>query len=183
MQGVEKLPQVFGEPVRARTTVRPNPIGLPRPVVEQLLPHLDAFQASLWVLYHQYHKHSWLVDGTAYAGLQRFFQTSCQQVHESLSRIAERIILLGGVPTCHPEALLKRSFLSHEPEGGYAVDAMLQHDLRAERELCIQLRGSIALAVELNEPGTRYLLEQVLEMAEMRAARLAHFLGEQAVTE
>ncbi len=52
MQGVERLPQVLGEPVWPHTEVRMNTVGLPRPVVEELLPHLDAFQAALWVLYH-----------------------------------------------------------------------------------------------------------------------------------
>ncbi len=182
MQGVEKLPQLFGRPVRAPGEVRRNPVGLPRPIVEQLLPHLEAFQASLWILYHQYHKHHWLVEGTAYAELHRFFQRCYEQVHGNLDRIAERITLLGGVPACHPETLVKRSFLEHEPEGGYPVEAMLQHDLRAERELCIQLRGSIALALELNEHGTRRLLEDVLQAAEVRATQLAHFLGDRAIT-
>ncbi|MDQ7040705.1 MAG: ferritin-like domain-containing protein [Rhodothermus sp.] len=183
MHGVEKVPQVFEKPMRSRTDVRRNPIGLPRPVVEQLLPHLDAFQASLWVLYHQYHKHHWLVEGATYTTLARFFQGCYRQVHEGLDRIAERITLLGGVPTCHPEVLVKRSFLAHEPEGVYTVEVMLQHDLRAERELCIQLRGSIALALELNEHGTRRLLEEVLQAAEARATQLAHLLGNHAITE
>lgn len=183
MQGVEKLPQVFEEPVRSRTAVHPNAVGLPRPVVEQLLPHLDAFLASLWMLYHQYHKHAWLTTGTAYASLAPFFQACYEQVHASLDQVAARVTLLGGVPTCHPEELVKRSFLTHEPEGTYAVATMLQHDLRAERELCIQLRGSIALAWELNEHGTRRLLEEVLQGAETRAMQLARFLKDDAPTE
>jgi len=183
MRGVEKLPQVFGEPARPRKKMRMNTVGLPRPVVEQLLPHLDAFQASLWGFYHQYHRHHWLVEGETYTELHRFFQECYEQVHESPDRIAERITLLGGVPTCHTEELIKRSFLTHEPEGAYAVEAMLQHDLRAERELCIQLRGSIALAPELNEHGTRRLLEDVLQAAEARATQLAHFPGDHAPTE
>ncbi len=58
-----------------------------------------------------------------------------EQGHDNLDRMAERITLLGGVPTCHPEALIRRSFLAHEPQGVYAVATMLQHDLRAEREV------------------------------------------------
>ena len=64
----------YGTPWRAPDAVEANPIGLDREVVEQILPKLDALQATMWTLYHQYQKHHWLVEGPQYMDLHRFFE-------------------------------------------------------------------------------------------------------------
>lgn len=170
-----------GQPWRPKQMIEDNAVGLDPEVAEQLIPKLDEIQCTLWILYHQYQKHHWLVEGPQFNDLHLFLEENYEEVHKYLDRVAERITALGGIPTSAPDAQAELSHVAHEPEGTYRVRQMLQHDLNAERTLAEILREVIAEAQDLGDPGTERTLKKALTKVEDRAHHLDHFLGEDSL--
>jgi len=168
----------FGEPWRPQQMIEENPVGLSEEAVQELVPRLDEIQSTLWTLYHQYHKHHWLVEGPQFRDLHLFFEENYNEVHKYLDTIAERVTALGGIPTCDPAKQAELSHVEHEPEGTYRLRKMLLHDLEAERTLATVVRETIDVAIEHGDHGTKRELQKVLTKAEDRAHHLDHFLGE-----
>ena len=167
-----------GEPWRPQQMIEENPVGLSEEATEELIPLLDEIQCTLWTLYHQYHKHHWLVEGPQFRDLHHFLEENYDEVHKYVDRIAERITALGGIPTSSPAKQAELSHVEHEPEGTYRLRAMLEHDLEGERILSVLVRETIDVALEHGDHGTKRELEKVLTKAEDRAHHLDHFLGE-----
>ena len=153
-EAMERATTDFGEPWRAHAEIEGNPIGLTRETVEQLAPVLDRLQASFWVLYHQYHKHHWLVEGPQFRDLHLFLEGHYEEVHEHLDAIAERMTALGGIPTSDPVHQAELACFQHEPEGTYRI----RHDIAAEGQVAIKLRDAVSLAERLGDHGTKRLL-------------------------
>jgi DNA-binding ferritin-like protein len=171
----------FGEPWRPQQMIEDNPVGLSEEAAQELIPKLDEIQCTLWTLYHQYHKHHWLVEGPQFRDMHLFFEENYQEVHKYLDRIAERLTALGGIPTTSPAQQAELSHVEHEPEGTYRLRTMLEHDLEAERTLATVVRNTIDVALEHGDHGTKRELEKVLTKAEDRAHHLDHFLGEDSL--
>jgi starvation-inducible DNA-binding protein len=173
---VVRKAEMEGEILRKLGDIEPNAVGLPEKAAKDLVGALDTHLAAYNVLYHQYHKHHWLVSGPQFRDLHVFFEEHYQQVHEHLDAVAERLTLLGGIPTCSPVEQEKLSYIRHEPEGLFRIREMLRLDLECERQVCIQLRRTIGRAAELEDYGTKRLLEGLLAAAEDRAHHVEHFL-------
>lgn len=171
----------YGTPWRSQKRIEDNPIGLDEKVVQQLLPKLDEIQSTMWVLFHQYQKHHWLVEGPQFRDLHHFLEENYEEVHKYIDRIAERMTALGGIPTSSPVNQAKLSHVEHEPEGTFRVREMLEHDLAAEGTLIIAIRNAIERALELGDYGTKRELEKALTRAEDRAHHLDHYLGEDSL--
>jgi len=170
-----------GEPWRPQQMIEDNPVGLSEEAAEELIPKLDEIQCTLWTLYHQYHKHHWLVEGPQFRDMHLFFEENYEEVHKYLDRIAERLTALGGIPTSSPAQQAELSHVEHEPEGTYRLRTMLENDLDAERTLATVVRETIDVALEHGDHGTKRELEKVLTKAEDRAHHLDHFLGEDSL--
>jgi bacterioferritin len=82
-------------------------------------------------------------------------------------RVAERIDLLGGVPTTAVDRV--------KVEGD--LRQMLEDDLKAENEVVEVYRKLITMARQENDPVTVRLLEDILGETEEHAHRLASILG------
>ncbi|MEM6785752.1 MAG: DNA starvation/stationary phase protection protein [Bacteroidota bacterium] len=163
-------------PIRSVDAYEGNPVGLPDAACIELKGHLDRHLAAYNVLYHQYHKHHWLVVGPQFRDLHLFLEGLYNEIHAQLDEIAERLTVLGGIPTCSPSAQEKLAYIPHEPEGQFPVRDMLELDLLCEKQVCIQLRQSIHVALNHSDFGTKRLLETLLASAEDRAHHLEHFL-------
>lgn len=168
----------FGKPWREQSLIEDNPIGLEDDTVVTMIPDLDELQSSFWVLYHQYHKHHWLVEGPQFMDLHKFLERHYIEVHEHLDALAERMTALGGIPTSDPVNQARLSHIQHEPEGTYRIRQSLLHDRYAERDIAVALRDSISKAFEQEDYGTKTLLEHILVKTEDRAHHLDHYLGE-----
>lgn len=153
-----------------------NPVGLPPEACKAIGPDLDRHLAALSILYHQYHKHHWLVKGPQFRDLHLFLEGHYQEVHEHFDILAERLTAIGFVPTCAPSAQERIAYIRHEPEGYFAVRDMLEVDILAEGTVCVRLRETIKLCLEHGDYGTKRLLEKVLLAAEDRAHHLEHYL-------
>ncbi|MGE0494571.1 MAG: ferritin-like domain-containing protein [Vulcanimicrobiota bacterium] len=155
-----------------------NPIGLESETASAVATDLRRHQASLSVLFHQYQKHHWMVEGHVFRDLHHFFEEQYTAVLKALDAVAERVTMLGGMPASSPAALLEFSYLDHEPEQNYPLRAMLVHDLRAEQRMAMMLRQSIRATNELGDFGSETLLRGVLMGCEDRAHHLDHYLAD-----
>jgi starvation-inducible DNA-binding protein len=164
-------------PWKSKETVEDNPIGLSKDVVRKLIPQLDRHLASLFVLFHQYQKHHWLVEGPQFRDLHLFLGEAYEEAHKQADMIAERITALGGIPTSNPVEQAKIAFITHEPEGVFRVRNMLGLDLSHEATIAKQVRKTISMARDSGDPGTEHLLKEILLDVEDRAHHLDHFLG------
>ncbi len=155
-----------------------NPVGLTKDVALEIAEHLDRHLAALQVLYHQYHKHHWLVEGPQFRDLHLFLEENYTQIHEAFDEVAERITVMGISPTCHPVEWTKLSYIEHEPEGVYRIRTMLENDMESEKTISIELRKSIKVALSLEDFASKKLMEEILADTEDRAHHIEHFLGE-----
>ena len=163
-------------PLRKKGTFDGNPVGLTQAACEALAGDLDQHLASYSILYHQYHKHHWLVVGPQFRDLHLHLEEYYQEVHEHFDQIAERLTVLGAIPTCSPAEQEKLAYIQHEPEGMYRIRHMLELDIECEKAICVRMRASIKTALEHDDFGTKRLLEMWLGAAENRAHHLEHFL-------
>ncbi len=156
--------------------VEKNPIGLKEEVASEIVNDLNNHVATLAVLFHQYQKHHWLVDGPQFRDLHIYLEESYAEVQDNLDELAERITILGGIPSSSPKAQATVSYVQHEDEGAVRVRTMLENDLTAEQEIINRLRDSIERATAGKDFGTERLLKKVLYAAENRAHHLDHYL-------
>ncbi|MGL4611771.1 MAG: ferritin-like domain-containing protein [Trueperaceae bacterium] len=164
--------------VMEKNAIEANPVKLPEQTVQQLVPELDKHLASFFTLFHQYQKHHWLVKGPQYRDLHLFFKKNYEQVHEAADAIAERMTLLGGIPTSSPMEFAKLAYVSHEPEGVFQARDMLERDRECEGTIAERLRKTIKTANDMEDYGTETLLKKILLEVEERADHIDHFLGE-----
>lgn len=76
------------QPWKSKDTLESNPIGLSNDATARLIPELDAHLASLFVLFHQYQKHPWIVEGPQFRDLHLFLGEAYQEVHQQTDRMA-----------------------------------------------------------------------------------------------
>lgn len=79
---------------------------------------------------------------------------------------AERLDLLGGVPTTKPDPILQ----------GGSLQQMIQDDQKAEQEAVDMYRDAIQIAIAANDPVTRLMYEEILEAEEDHRKTFADLL-------
>ena len=159
-----------------KNEIEMNPIGLSRETAEMLVPRMDEQMASLFTLFHQYQKHHWLVMGPQFRDLHLYLEESYNQVHQDLDAVAERITVLGGVPSSNMTALVNASYVEEEPEGVFSVRDMLVRDRDTEKMISSNLRPLIERCREVGDYGSEQLLKNVLLRSEERCHELDHYL-------
>ena len=169
------------EKLRSKEAYEGNPVGLNDNTAQELGKALDAHLSAFIIMWHQYHKHHWLVEGPQFRDLHLFFEENYGQVHEDYDAIAERITLLGMTPTSSPSAVAELSYIEHEPEGVYRIRESLEHDMENEKQIAVRLRDTIKKAADLGDFGTKSMLERILFRCEDRAHHCEHFLGEDTI--
>ena len=158
-----------------------NPVGLEKETAQKMAEHLDRHLASFMTLYHQYHKHHWLVEGPQFRDLHLFFEENYDEIHKGFDKLAERLTVMGYAPTSYPVEFSKISYIKHEPQGVFRIRESLEEDMEAERKIAIELRKSIKAALELGDYATKNLLEKQLYKTEDRAHHIEHFLGDDSL--
>jgi starvation-inducible DNA-binding protein len=167
---------------QAKDIVRDNPIGLAHDAASQMVQALNQDLASMWTLYHQYHKHHWIVEGAQFLELHLLLEEHYNELHAQLDEVAERIVTLGGIPVTGPSAMEELSYIQHEQEGMFDLREMIENDLEAERKLALNLREHISLANEVVDYGTESLLKTILQAGEKRASFIEKHLLQESLT-
>lgn len=168
-------------PWRSADEIEQNPINLPKEAAKKIIPQLDEHLAAFFVLFHQYQKHHWLVEGPQFRDIHLFLEENYTEVHKQLDAIAERITAIGGVPTSAPSEQAKKSYIEHEPEGIFRIRDMLDRDRTAEGAIAERLRATIRVCTDQGDFGTETLLKGILLKVEDRAHHLDHFLGDDSL--
>lgn len=164
------------------SVVRENPFGLSHDTASQVVDMLNDDLASMFTLYHQYHKHHWIVEGAQFLELHLLLEAHYTQLHDQFDAVAERIVALGGLPVTGPADIQKRSYIKHETEEMYDLRDMLEHDVDAESTIALNMRKHIAKASKLGDFGTENQLKVILEAGEKRAAFLEKHLMRESLT-
>lgn len=166
---------------QALEETRDNPIGLAPATAAEIARVLNVYLAGAYVLYHQYKKHHWVVEGPEFWSLHKLLDEHAAGALEDADRVAERITALGAVPVAGPARQEELSPFKPEPEGIFDLRSMLENDLQAEETIIRSLRDSIRLAYDRGDYGTAELLQQVLLHHEVRAHNLDHLLGDETL--
>ena len=162
--------------------VRDNPFGLPQETASQIVEALNQDLASMFTLYHQYHKHHWIVEGAQFLELHLLLEEHYNQLHAQFDAVAERIVALGGLPVTGPTAIEQHAYIKHEAEGMLNLRDMIQHDVEAESQIAAKMREHISLANRLGDYGTESLLKGFLEEGEKRASFLEKHLMRESLS-
>jgi starvation-inducible DNA-binding protein len=168
-------------PWRSADELEDNPVGLAREAAAEIVPELDKHLSAFFVLFHQYQKHHWLVEGPQFRDIHHFLEEGYTEIHKQLDAVAERITAIGGVPTSAPAAQAELSYIEHEPEGIFRIRDMLERDREHEKQIAIALRATIKLCTSNEDFASETLLKGILLRVEDRAHHLDHFLGEDSL--
>lgn len=164
--------------LRKKRKYEGNPVGLSDEACKEIAQDLDRHLAALWVMYAQYHKHHWLVEGPQFRDLHLFLQAHYEEVNLQLDAVAERITLLGYTPSTRLDKYQKLSYIPQEDEDVFHIRESLEHDMHNERKIAVEFRKSIKLCLKHDDFGTKSMLEGFLFKIEDRAHHLEHFLGD-----
>jgi len=164
------------------SVVRENPFGLSHETASKIVDLLNDDLASMFTLYHQYHKHHWIVEGAQFLELHLLLEEHYTQLHDQFDEVAERIVALGGLPVTGPADIQKRSYVEHESEEMFDLRDMLEHDVDAESTLAEKMREHIQQAGSLGDYGSENMLKAILEAGEKRAAFLEKHLMRESLT-
>lgn len=162
--------------------VRDNPFGLPQAAASKVVEMLNQDLASMFTLYHQYHKHHWIVEGAQFFELHLLLEEHYTQLHNQFDEVAERIVALGGLPVTGPTQIEQHAYIKHEAEGMFDLREMLDHDVDAECTIAEKMREHITEANQLGDYGTESLLKTILETGEKRAAFLEKHLMRESLS-
>lgn len=162
--------------------VRPNRLGLDEKTASEIVGLLNADLASMFTLYHQYHKHHWIVEGAQFFELHLLLEAHYTELHDQFDVIAERIVSLGGLPVTAPGEIEQQSYVKHEPPGMFDLRAMLEHDVAAEAEIAQTMRKHIEAADQLGDYASESILKDILQAGEKRASFLQKHLQPESLT-
>ncbi len=162
--------------------VRDNPFGLPQATASQMVELLNRDLASMFTLYHQYHKHHWIVEGAQFLELHLLLEEHYTELHAQFDEVAERLVALGGLPVTAPVEIERHAYIQHEPEGMFDLREMLEHDVEMESTIAKTMREHITTANRLGDYGSETMLKTILEATEKRAAFLEKHLMRESLS-
>ena len=169
------------KPLRKKSTYEGNPVGLSKKACSEISADLDRHLSSYVVMYMQYHKYHWLVEGPQFRDLHLFLQENYEEVNLDMDAIAERITLLGHTPSSRLDTYQKKSYLDQESEDVMYIRDSLEFAMKNEGKICKQMRKTIKLCLQHDDFGTKSMVEGMLFKAEDRAHHLEHFLGDDSL--
>lgn len=163
--------------------VAENVVGLDQAAARRVVDLLQQDIASFALMYHQYYKHVFLLEGPQFRELQHLMEMHAHQVEDEIEEFGERINLLGAVPAMQMAKQLELTYLSEEPAGAMSIRDMVEKDARDEGTIAGHLRGHIDVADEVGDFGTVQMLKRILRNAEKRAAFLDKHLRAESLFE
>ena len=141
---------------------------------EQVIKVLNEVLATEIVCMLHYKRHYFTVDGIFSDSIRAEFLEHANEEQQHADMVAARIVQLNGEPDFEPKNLATRSH-SQYAEGEDAV-SMIREDLVAER-IAIETYTEIARWLGEDDPTSRRLIEQILEMEEEHAEDLVTLLA------
>jgi bacterioferritin len=134
--------------------------------VQQSIDILQSVLATEIVCVLRYTMNAIAASGISSEGVKKEFMEHAEEETEHMHQVAERINQLGGKPDFNPEGLTSRA-ASQYANADKLID-MIKENLIAERIACDHYRELIRFFGN-NDPGTRSMLERILEKEEEHA--------------
>jgi len=170
------------KPLRKKKEYEGNPVGLTKKAANNISDELDRHLASYVVMFMQYHKYHWMVEGPQFRDLHLFLQSHYEEVNLDMDAIAERITLLGRNPSSRLDTYQKQSYCEQESEDVMRIRDSIKFAMENETKICKEFRKTIKTCLSHDDFGTKKMIEGMLERAENRAHHLEHFLGEDSLS-
>lgn len=139
----------------------------------QVLAVLNEVLATEIVCVLRYKNHYFMASGINSQPIADEFLQHANEEQQHVDLVAKRITQLGGVPNFNPEGLATRSHAQYAE--GDTLEAMIREDLVAER-IAIETYSEISRWLGSDDPTTRRLIEQLLQVEEEHADDLANML-------
>jgi starvation-inducible DNA-binding protein len=170
----EKIKQRFGE-------IEENPISLTEEYCTQAIEQLNTDLASHFMMFFQFKKQHWIVEGPDWKHLHEALDKYAKAVGDAADGLAERVNLLDGIPISDPNKFSHLAYVKSEGEDKLDLRAMLENDLHAEQMAIRKLRNRIQFSQDNNDYGTDELLKDILEDHEDIAHELDHYLKDSSL--
>jgi bacterioferritin len=142
---------------------------------ERVIAVLNEVLATEIVCYLRYKRHYFTATGLNATNAAAEFLQHANEEQQHADMAATRITQLQGVPDFNPDILTERSHAEYV-EGANLVE-MVKEDLVAER-IAIASYSEIVRWLGDNDPTTRRMIEQILEVEEEHADDLMNLLEE-----
>jgi DNA-binding ferritin-like protein len=171
MSSQETVRQEFG-------TVGDNPVRLDPEKAQQSIDALSSDLAATYVLYHQFRKHHWHVEGAEHEQLHEWFEDAAEDAEESADEMAERVVALGGVAVSGLAALEDHAPVEFEGEDVYDARTSLENDLEMCGDIIENMREHVMLVENLGDYATSEIFRDRLEALEADADDIRGFLAD-----
>ena len=141
---------------------------------QQVVSVLNEVLATEIVCVLRYKSHYFMANGIHSQSVANEFLEHAGEEQQHVDWVARRITQLGGIPDLNPEGLATRSH-SQYVQGGN-LEYMIRENLVAER-IAIETYSEIIRWLGNDDPTTRRLMEEILDVEEEHADELASLLA------
>lgn len=142
---------------------------------EKVVEVLNEVLATEIVCHLRYLNHYYMARGMTHQPVAAEFLEHANEEHQHIQQVAERIRQLDGVPNFSPKGLQTRAHAEYEE--GATLQEMIREDLIAER-IAIESYTEIVRWLGNDDPTTRRLMEEILQVEEEHADDLMDLLDE-----
>jgi starvation-inducible DNA-binding protein len=164
--------------IQAFGSVVPMPIALAEDTRRASAADLNQLLADTMTLRDLYKKHHWQVSGPTFYQLHLLFDKHFNEQSELVDRIAERIMMLGGVSVAMSADVAELTLIPRPPKGREEAPVQISRLLHAHEIVLKEARAMARKADEEGDDGTNDLLvSNVIRTNEMQV----WFVGEHLV--
>ena len=144
--------------IQAYSRLVPMPLALPEAVRRQSVEHLNQLLADILTLHDLYKKHHWQVSGPTFYPLHLLFDRHASHLAELIDRVAERVMMLGGVAVAMAADVAEMTLVPRAPKGREDVPTQLWRLLHAHEIVLEEARAMARAAAAGEDLGTNDLL-------------------------
>ncbi|MDR1337114.1 MAG: DNA starvation/stationary phase protection protein [Tannerella sp.] len=154
-----------------------NQVGLEVTAIHPVIVRLNTLLADYQVFYTNLRGLHWNIRGDKFYELHGVYEEYYNELAEKVDEAAERIVMLGGVPSSSFSEYLKQtgvkevSGVSDWREGGSHVIAALQYLIGTLRELHVEAR-------QVGDQGTLSLTTHAIKSFEKKVWMLSAYLAQ-----
>lgn len=130
--------------------------------IDELITHLNKAYCDEWLAHYQYWIGAQLVVGIPRQALQTEMQEHAKEELDHATRLAKRIIELGGTPEIDPANWKKLSSCGYDAPTDPGVDALLEQNIKGER-CAIEVYSKLLEYVRGKDMITGHLVRHILQ--------------------
>jgi starvation-inducible DNA-binding protein len=144
--------------IQAYGSVVSMPLALAEKTRQASAANLNQLLADTITLRDLYKKHHWQVSGPTFYQLHLLFDKHFNEQSELVDRIAERIMLLGGVSVAMSADVAEMTLIPRPPKGREEVPVQISRLLHAHQIVLEEARAMARQAAQESDDGTNDLL-------------------------